>query len=76
MANFVAIAYDDMFKAQEVRLTLLKLQQEYLICMEDAVVDVPNLTPDINVAAAEAVVAGRAHYFDRGAHPTQSARYP
>ena len=40
MADFVAIAYDDMFKAQEVRLRLLKLQQEYLICMEDAVVAV------------------------------------
>ncbi len=40
MADFVAIEYDDMYKAQEVRLTLAKLQREYLIDMEDAVVAV------------------------------------
>ena len=40
MSDFVAIEYDDMFKAQEVRLTLAKLQREYLIDMEDAVVAV------------------------------------
>ncbi|MDG4582800.1 MAG: DUF1269 domain-containing protein [Candidatus Competibacter sp.] len=41
MSNtFVAIAYDDMFKAQEVRLRLLQMQKEYLIDLEDAVVAV------------------------------------
>jgi uncharacterized membrane protein len=40
MADFVAIEYDDEFKAQEVRLTLLKLQKEYLIDLADAVVAV------------------------------------
>ena len=40
MADFVSIAYDDPHKAQEVRLALVKLQQEYLIDMEDAVVAV------------------------------------
>jgi len=40
MADLVAIEYDDVYKAQEVRLTLLKLQQEYLIDLEDAVVAV------------------------------------
>ena len=40
MADFAAIAYDDMYKAQEVRLTLLKLQKEYLIDWEDAVLAV------------------------------------
>ncbi len=40
MADFVAIEYDDMYKAQEVRLTLAKLQREYLIDLEDAVVAV------------------------------------
>ncbi|HMR04117.1 MAG TPA: DUF1269 domain-containing protein, partial [Candidatus Competibacter phosphatis] len=41
MSNtFVAVAYDDMFKAQEVRLRLLQMQKEYLIDLEDAVVAV------------------------------------
>lgn len=38
MSNtFVAVAYDDMYTAQEVRLRLLRMQKEYLIDMEDAV---------------------------------------
>ena len=40
MADLVVIEYDDEYKALEVRLTLLKLQQDYLIDMEDAVVAV------------------------------------
>lgn len=40
MADLVVIEYDDEYKAHEVRLTLLKLQQDYLIDMEDAVVAV------------------------------------
>ncbi len=38
MSELIAIAYDDEFKAQEVRLTLAKLQKEYLIELEDAAV--------------------------------------
>lgn len=38
MSQLVVIAYDDMHKAEEVRLTLLKMQREYLIDLEDAVV--------------------------------------
>ena len=41
MSNtFVAVAYDDMYTAQEVRLRLLRMQKEYLIDLEDAVVAV------------------------------------
>ncbi len=40
MSNLVVIAYDDPFKAEEVRTRLRKLQQEYLIDLEDAVVAV------------------------------------
>ncbi len=40
MSNLVVIAYDDPFKAEEVRTMLRKLQQEYLIDLEDAVVAV------------------------------------
>ena len=38
MADLIVIAYDDIHKAEEVRLKLLKLQAEFLIDLEDAVV--------------------------------------
>ncbi len=38
MADLIVIAYDDIHKAEEVRLKLLKMQGEYLIDLEDAVV--------------------------------------
>ena len=40
MSNLVVIGYDGQFKAEEVRLMLLKMQKEYLIDLEDAVVAV------------------------------------
>jgi len=36
------IGYDDEFKAEETRLKLLKMQKEYLIDLDDAVVAVKN----------------------------------
>lgn len=38
MATLVVIGYDSELKAEEVRLTLLKMQKEYLIDLVDAVV--------------------------------------
>ncbi|MCK6553451.1 DUF1269 domain-containing protein [Candidatus Binatia bacterium] len=38
MADLVVIGYEDEFKAQEVRLQLLKMQKEYLVDLADAVV--------------------------------------
>jgi uncharacterized membrane protein len=64
MADFVAIEYDDEFKAEEVRLTLLKLQKDYLIDMEDAVVAVKDangkvkLHQAVNMTAAGAARGG------------------
>ena len=64
MTEFVSIVYDDEFKGDEVRLALLKLQQEYLIDMEDAVVAVKGedgkikLHQAINLTAAGAVSGG------------------
>ncbi|TWT66504.1 hypothetical protein CA85_26000 [Allorhodopirellula solitaria] len=40
MANLVVVGYDDQFKAEEVRLALVKMQQDYLVDLEDAVVAV------------------------------------
>jgi uncharacterized membrane protein len=38
MSTLVVIGYDDPFQAEEVRLKLLKMQKEYLVDLEDAVV--------------------------------------
>lgn len=42
MSELIVIGYDDPFRADEVRLELLKLQREYLVDLEDAVVAVKN----------------------------------
>lgn len=38
MSQLIVIGYDNEYQAEEVRLKLIKLQQEYLIDLEDAVV--------------------------------------
>jgi uncharacterized membrane protein len=38
MNTLVVIEYDAFFKAEEVRLQLLKMQKEYLVDLEDAVI--------------------------------------
>ena len=64
MSDLIAIAYDDEFKAQEVRLTLAKLQKEHLIELEDAAVVIKNdkgevkLNQAINLTATGAVSGG------------------
>lgn len=64
MSTFLAIQYDSQHKAEEVRLTLLKLQSEYLIDLEDAVVAVKNnkgkvrLHQAVNLTAAGALSGG------------------
>lgn len=40
MSELIVIGYDDVHKAEEVRLTLRKMQKEYLIDLEDAVIAV------------------------------------
>ena len=40
MSELIVIGYDDPFKAEETRITLVKLQRDYLIDLEDAVVAV------------------------------------
>lgn len=42
MSDLVVIGYDNEFKADEVRIQLLKMQKEYLLDLEDAVVAVKN----------------------------------
>ncbi|MCF7968280.1 MAG: DUF1269 domain-containing protein [Methylococcaceae bacterium] len=40
MSDLIVIGYDDLFKAEETRLKLVKMQRDYLIDLEDAVVAV------------------------------------
>jgi uncharacterized membrane protein len=64
MSTLIAIQYDDRFKAEEVRLELIKLQQEYLVDLEDAVVAMKNkkgkikLHQSMNLTAAGALSGG------------------
>ena len=60
MSDLIAVAYDDEYKAEEVRLTLAKLQKEHLIELEDAAVVIKKddgkvqLKQAINLTAAGA----------------------
>ncbi|MCX5874168.1 MAG: DUF1269 domain-containing protein [Deltaproteobacteria bacterium] len=64
MSTLVVIGYEDKFKAEEVRLMLLKMQKDYLIDMEDAVVAVKDDTGKVklhqmvNMTAAGAISGG------------------
>jgi len=64
MATLVVIGYDSEVKAEEVRLTLLKMQKEYLIDIADAVVVVREpdgkvkLRQMYNLTAAGAISGG------------------
>lgn len=64
MSDLFAIAYEDEFKAEEVRLTLAKLEREHLIELEDAAVVVKDkdgkvtLKQAVNLTSAGAVSGG------------------
>lgn len=64
MSTLVVIGYDSPFAAEEVRLKLRKLQSEYLIDLEDAVVAVKDqagkvkLHQALNLTAAGALSGG------------------
>jgi uncharacterized membrane protein len=64
MSNLVVIGYEDQFKAEEVRLMLWKMQKEYLIDLEDAVVAVKDdkgnvkLHQAVNLTTAGALGGG------------------
>ena len=64
MSTLAVIGYDDVFKAEEVRLSLIKMQRDYLIDLEDAVDAVKDpsgkvkLHQAINLTTAGAVSGG------------------
>src|SRR5437899_745917 len=64
MSTLVVVGYDNPFKAEEIRMKLQKMQAEYLIDIEDAVVAVKNakgkvkLHQPVNMTAMGAVSGG------------------
>src|ERR1700736_3208294 len=64
MSTLGVVGYDELYKAEEVRLKLRKLQSEYLLDLEDAVVAVKDekgkvkLHQALNLTAAGAVSGG------------------
>lgn len=64
MSTLVVVSYDSKFRADEVRLQLLKLQKDYLLSIEDAVVATKDeegkvkLGQMYNLTAAGAVSGG------------------
>ena len=64
MSTLVVIGYNELHKAEEVRLTLVKLQRDYLIDMEDAVAVTKDakgkikLHQTVNLTAAGAASGG------------------
>jgi uncharacterized membrane protein len=64
MSTLIVVGFDDPFKAEEVRLKLQKMQKDYLIDMDDAVVAVKNdkgkvvLHQAVNLTAAGALSGG------------------
>jgi uncharacterized membrane protein len=60
MADLFVIAYEDEFKAEEVRLALAKLQREHLIELEDAAVVVKNQEGEIKLKQAVNLTAAGA----------------
>ena len=52
MSTLIVVGYDDMYKAEETRLKLRKLQSEFLIDLEDAVVAVKDAAGKIKLHQA------------------------
>jgi uncharacterized membrane protein len=49
MSDLIVVAYDNEHKAEEVRLQLLKMQREYLVDLEDAVVATRTPSGDVKL---------------------------
>ncbi|MGK7873398.1 MAG: DUF1269 domain-containing protein [Xenococcaceae cyanobacterium] len=58
MSELVIIGFDQKFKADEVMLSLLKLEQDYLVDLEDAVVVTKNSAGKIRIKPYYDLIAG------------------
>src|SRR5262249_48961837 len=60
MSDLVVLGFDDVFKAEEVLLTLRKLQQQHLIDLEDAAVVVRPAEGPVQIKQSYPLVAAGA----------------
>jgi uncharacterized membrane protein len=60
MSTLAVIGYPDIFKAEEVRLSLIKMQRDYLIDLEDAVVAVKDPSGKVRLHQATNLTAAGA----------------
>jgi len=60
MSELIVIGYDNPFEAEEVRFKLIKMQQDYLIDLEDAVVAVKNAEGKVTLNQAYQLTAAGA----------------
>src|SRR5215831_11785526 len=60
MSTLVVIEYDDPFKAEEIRLALMKMRKDYLIDLEDAVVAVKDQKGKVRLHQAVSVTTAGA----------------
>ena len=60
MSELIVVGFDDEYKAQEVRLALLKLQRDYLVDLEDAVVAVKRQDGKVKLHQIHSLTAGGA----------------
>lgn len=49
MSDLIVIGYDDQFKAEEARIKFMKMQRDYLVDLEDAVVAVKRLNGKVKL---------------------------
>ena len=60
MSTLVVVAYPSLYKAEEVRLQLLKMQKEYLIDLEDAAIAVKEENGKVKLHQLYSLTAGGA----------------
>lgn len=60
MQTLIVVSYDSELKAEEVRLTFLKMQKEYLVALEDAVVAIRKKNGKIKLHQMYNLTAGGA----------------
>ena len=60
MSELIVIGYDNPFEAEEVRIKLIKMQQDYLIDLEDAVVAAKNADGKVKLNQAYQLTAAGA----------------
>ncbi len=60
MSELIVVTYDDVYKAEEVRLKLLQMQKEYLVDLEDAVVAVKDKNGKIKLRQLYSLTANGA----------------